>query len=166
MVTKEQIKNSMDAKWRLGQIKTYSVILGGILVSLLCFALFSGILHGDLALAFEVTGIYALLFIIIFAPFPLYNLYRYRKLFHHPEEYHLYTAVLDRPNTSYFYRGAIYYTVTLHTPDGFTRQANTKPLFSGGALASFPLDKYNNQTVTVAYKENENLLVILDEQKG
>ena len=161
MVTKEQIKTSMDAKWRLSQVKIYSAILGGILVFLLIVALFSALKHGDFSLSFEVSGICAIIFTIMFAPFPFYSLYRYRELFRNLDEYHIYTATLDQPSTSHLYRGAIYYTVTLHTADGFTIKADTKPLFSSGAFATFPLEEYNNKTVTVAYKENEDFLIIL-----
>lgn len=166
MVTKEQIKNSMDAKWRLSQVKIYSAILGGILAFMLFVALFSALKHGDFSLSFEVSGICAAVFAVIFAPFPLYSLYRYRELFRNLDEYRVYTATLDHPSTSHLYRGAIYYTVTLRTPDGFTTQTDTKPLFHSGAFATFPLEDYNNKTVTIAYKESEDLLVILDMQKG
>ena len=166
MITKEQIKNSMDAKWRRSQIKIYSAILGGILVFMLFVALFSALKHGDFSLSFEVSGICAIVFAVIFAPFPLFSLYRYRELFRNLDEYRVYTATLDHPSTSHLYRGAIYYTVILRTPDGFTIQTDTKPLFSSGAFATFPLEEYNNQTATVAYKESEDLLVILDMQKG
>jgi len=166
MVTKEQIKNSLDAKWRLSQIKIYSAILGGILVFLMFVALFSGATHGDFPLSFEVSGICAAVFTVIFVPFPLYGLYCYRQLFRGLEEYRVYTTTLDHPSTSRLYRGAIYYTVTLRTPDGFATQADTKPLFSSGTFATCPLEDYNNKTVTVAYKESEDLLVILGKQKG
>jgi hypothetical protein len=38
MVTKEQIKNSLEYKWRLRQVKTYLIIWGVMLV----FALMGG----------------------------------------------------------------------------------------------------------------------------
>ncbi|MBO5111481.1 MAG: hypothetical protein J6D21_12300 [Clostridia bacterium] len=166
MVTKEQIKSSLDAKWQMSQTKIYSAILGGILIFLLLIALVSGASYGNFALSFEVSGICAAVFAVIFAPFPLYSLYRYRELFRGLEEYRVYTTTLDQPNTSHLYRGAIYYTVTLRAPDGSATKTDTNPLFSSGAFASFPLEEYNNQTVTVAYKESEDLLVILDMQKG
>ena len=133
---------------------------------MLLVALFSGATHGDFALSFEISGICSAVFAVIFAPFPLYSLYCYRQLFRGLEEYRVYTTTLDQPSTSGLYRGAIYYTVTLRTPDGFTTKADTAPLFSSGTFAHFPLEDYNNKTVTVAYKESEDVLVILGKQKG
>ena len=165
MVTKERIKNSLDAKWRLSQVKIYSIVLGCILGFMLLVALFSGATHGNFALSFEVSGICAILFAVIFAPFPFYSWYRYREILRNAEEYQLCSTVLSWPSTSHLYRGAIYYNVELTLENGRTVHTETKPMWTSGAFAQFPLEDYHNKTVAVAYREADDFLVVLGEWK-
>ena len=72
-----------------------------------------------------------------------------------------YEVRLDHTGTSYWYRGAIYYTVTIETKAGYKVSADTKPLWSGGAFASFRLDDYNNKKIEIAYNQNTDEMMVL-----
>ncbi len=161
MLTKDIVKNSMEAKWRKNQLKLYIVIPGIFLLFLAFVGLFAGLQHGDFALSFEVTGIVMLVFALMFLPFVLFSLYKYRSLFKNLNDYEIYEVRLDRPGTSYWYRGAIYYTVTFETRAGYRVSMDTKPLWSGGAFASFRLDDYNNKKIEIAYNQNMDEMMVL-----
>lgn len=98
---------------------------------------------------------------LCFLPFVLFYLHRYMKLFKNLNDYEIYEVRLDRPGTSYWYRGAIYYTVTFETKAGEKVSKDTKPLWSGGVFASFHLDDYNNKKINVAYNESTDEMMVL-----
>ena len=113
----------------------------------------------------QVSGICTILFAVIFAPFPFYSWYRYREILRNAEEYQLCSTVLNWPSTSHLYRGAIYYNVELTLENGRTVHTETKPMWTSGAFAQFPLEDYHNKTVAVAYREADDFLVVLGEWK-
>lgn len=159
MLTKDIVKNSMEAKWRKEQLKLYIVIPGIFLLFLAFVGLFAGLQHGDFALSLEITGIVVLVFGLMFLPFVLFALYKYRALFQNLNDYEIYEVRLDHPGTSYWYRGAIYYTVTIETKAGYK-----VPLWYGGAFASFRLDEYNNKKIKIAYNEQTDEMMVLGDK--
>ena len=161
MLTKDMVKASMEAKWRKDQLKLYIVILGLFLLFIAFVGLVSGFEHGNFGLSFEITGILIMVFSLMFLPFALFALYKYLALFKNLDDYEIYDVRLDRPGTSYWYRGAIYYTVTIDTKAGYKVSVDTKPLWSGGAFASFHLDDYNNKQIKVAYNEQTDEMMVL-----
>lgn len=165
MLTKEMVKDSMEAKWRKDQLKLYIVIPVIFLIFLAFFGLVAGLQYGDFGLSFEVTGIVILIFALVFLPFVLFALYKYVALFKNLNDYEVYEVCLDRPGTSYWYRGAIYYTVTFETKAGYKVSMDTKPLWSGGAFASFHLDDYNNKKIEIAYNESTEEMMVLGAKK-
>ena len=164
MLTKDMVKSSMEAKWRMNQLKMYIAIPGIFLLFIAFVGVISGLQHGDFALSFEVTGIVMLVFALMFLPFVLFTLYKYRALFQNLNDYEIYEVRLDHPGTSYWYRGAIYYTVTIETKAGYKVSADTKPLWSGGAFASFRLDEYNNKKIRIAYNEQTDEMMVLGDK--
>ena len=162
MLTNEKIKNSLNAKWHIHNVSTYATVLaifGGVM---LFIAFCSSLMHeGGFALAISITGAVFLFFLIGILPFFAYEYYKYKSLFKDIDKYELCDAKLDRPSTSYFVRGAIYYTVAFKTADGETVTADTRAMWSSSPLAQNQLEEYNNKTVTLAYdKENDRLVVI------
>lgn len=161
MITKEKIKNSLSARWHLHNLRTYGVV--GLIygVIMLFIAIFAALMHGDFIFAISITGGIFLFFAIAISPFVIYEAHRYRSLFKSIDNYEPCEAMLDRPSTSYWARGAIYYTVTFKTSDGETVTADTRAMWSSAPLAPNQLEDYNNKTVTLAYdKEAERLIVI------
>ena len=165
MITKETIKNSLNAKWHLHNLSTYSIV-GLVYGAVMLFiAIFAALMHGDFILAISITGGIFLFFALAISPFVIYEAHRYRSLFESIDKYEIFEARLDRPSTSYWVRGAIYYTVTFKTSDGETVTADTRPMWSSAPLARNQLSDYNNKTVTLAYDKENDRLVVLDLKK-
>ena len=149
MVTKEQIKNSLEYKWRMRQCKTYLVIWG----VMAAFALMGGAasfgklgsVQGGLFVFLVVTAIYSL----VLLPLAIYPLVQIWLLGKRAERCSVHTVKLDRPGTSHMYRGAVYYTVSF-TDNGEYFVRDTKPLWSSYSV-EFPLDEYNNKEVKILY---------------
>ncbi len=160
MLTKEQVKHSMEAKWRLHQARLYAILLAVILGFFLFAALSSLTLHGfsskNIETALFACGMAALIFFLAFAPFVLFYLYRYLSLFRDLETYIIHEVTLERPSTSYWYRGAVYYTVQIEN-----QNIDTLPLWSSGIFSQFSLAEYNNRTIKVAYSEALAKLIVL-----
>ena len=68
----------------------------------------------------------------------------------HYTMFNSYEVMLDNVSTSYAYRGAVYYTVTIND-EGVTRQVSTNAYFSSSMFAKFNLEDYNNKRVIGLY---------------
>lgn len=150
MVTKEQIKNSMEYKWRLSQCKTYLVIWGVMLV----FALFGGV-YGAMKQNSASDGLFISLVTVGILSMPLlpmavYPIIQIGRLMQRAQVCTIHRVMLDRPATSAMYRGAVYYTVEF-TQDGERFLRDTKPLWSSAPMAQFQLDEYNNKQIDILY---------------
>jgi len=165
MLTKEIIKAALDAKWHLHNLKVYGVVSLIYGVIMLFIAVFSSLMHGDFVLAISITGSVFLVFALALSPFVIYEFYRYKSLFKSIESYEQGEAKLDRPSTSYWVRGAIYYTVTFKTSSGETVTVDTRPMWSSSPFAQNQLDDYNNKTVNVAYDKDSDRLIVLELKK-
>lgn len=161
MLTKEIVKKSMEAKWRKNQMSMHGVIALIIFVVIFFSTLFAGLQHGDILLALEVSGIVILIYALLFGCFVLYYTYKYFSLFKDLEQYEVYEVILDKPSTSYLYRGAIYYTVSFETIKGERITQDTKPFWSSAIFASFQLEDYNNKKIKIAYNANTETMITL-----
>ncbi len=169
MLTKEQIQNSLEAKWRKSQIKTYFVIFA-VFAVIFFVAMFFGIaIEGfsseNLLFCIEILGILYAVYFAVLLPFILYAWYQYRQLFQNLDTYTLYEAALDQPSTSHMYRGAVYYTISIPLASGKMLKRETKPMWSSGIFAPIPLADYNNKTIQVAYSEALDKLIIIEQRK-
>ncbi len=164
MLTKEQIENSLEAKWRTRQVYTYAGIFGITVIITLFMELFALMLHGfskeNLSIVLDTFFPVISIFFVVFLPFGIYCQTQYMALFKSLETYTVHEVLLDKPSTAYFYRGAIYYTVSMDIGSR-TVKAETKPLFTSGLLSSFPLEEYNNKKIKVAYSETLDKLIVL-----
>ena len=159
MVTKEQIKNSLEYKWRMRQCKTYLVIWG----VMAAFALMGGAasfgklgsVQGGLFVFLVVTAIYSL----VLLPLAIYPLVQIWLLGKRAERCSVHTVKLDRPGTSHMYRGAVYYTVSF-TDNGEHFLRETKPLWSSYSV-EFPLDEYNNKELKILYDREADQVFVL-----
>ena len=159
MVTKEQIKNSLEYKWRMRQCKTYLVIWG----VMAAFALMGGAagfgklgsVQGGLFVFLVVTAIYSL----VLLPLAIYPLVQIWLLGKRAERCSVHTVKLDRPGTSHMYRGAVYYTVSF-TDNGEHFLRETNPLRSSYSV-EFPLDEYNNKELKILYDREAYQVFVL-----
>ena len=164
MITKEIIKKSLDAKWRKRQINVWLFVLGAYAFVFLFAALIATAKHGNFLLSIEISGLCAAVCLPILLPFLGYNLWKYHSLFKDADSYSVYEVMLDKPETSYFYRGAIYYTVSFTDKNGNSIVRDTHPLWSSGIFDPCQLADYNNKRVFVAYNENTDTLIVLGKE--
>lgn len=161
MVTKEQVKGSAEARWRLNQIKMYGITLLVVAFLVAAFTLIRSTDTVHIGILWESYGITMAILACVLLPFILFDLWHYAKIVIGWQHYERYTVLLDRPGTSGIYRGAVYYTVTFTAKDGETVTMDTKPLWSSGVFALFRLEEYNNKQVDILYDPNQGRIVVL-----
>ncbi len=152
--TKEDIKNSIEYQWRkisfcwligIWAVITVVMLLGTLIMSL------DDIKY--IGLSLQIWLIATAIYSVILLPFVAYYGYKMLYILKHYTEFNSYEVMLDNVSTSYAYRGAVYYTVTVND-EGVTRQVSTNPYFSSSILAKFTLEDYNNKKVIGLY-DNE-----------
>lgn len=153
MVTKEMIKNSIEAKWRKCLIAYFSGCFGlGVFIVLT-------VIFNDESFA-DMIGFLG--FFVILLPLPcLYEMVRYFMLFFRHENYEIYEVLLDWPTTSLLYRGYVYFTVHIDTKSGMGGFRKTKPIWSDYRLSKFKAWEYINSKIHIAYDEDRDRIIIL-----
>lgn len=150
-LTKEDIKNSIEYQWRKTSAK-WLLIIWAIMAVVTLFG--SLIMSLDdikyIGLSFQIWLIVMAIYSAIYLPFVMFYRYKMTYLLKHYEEFNSYEVMLNNVSTSYAYRGAVYYTVTVND-EGVTRQVTTNPYFSSGTFAKFTLEDYNNKRVIGLY---------------
>lgn len=157
MVTKEEVKASMEYKWRAQQWKIYLGLFAFVMVLVIPMGFLK---TNSLELIGPAFGIVAVIYGLIFGPIILYSVWRQWELVHRCDHYEKYQVKLDHPSVSRNYRGAIYYQVLFQDNAGDWIRLDTKPLFSGGMFAVCPLEEYNNQTVEIFYDSEKEQVII------
>lgn len=165
MITKETIKNSLDAKWRKRQIIMYCSFLGVAFFIEFIFSLFTLLKENGVDYFLIPLIISTTFFLIILAPFIIYSISKYRSLFKDLENYHQYEVTLDKPETSYWYRGAVYYTVSFETVSNKKVTIDTNPLWSSFFTTIGEIKEYNNKKVDILYNENLDSIIVLGLQE-
>lgn len=152
MVTKEMIKNSMEAEWR----KRDAIIL--LVLPIIIFVVNIGLTAGGSEKSNTLgIGYWA----IASGGFSLYFGIRYWLLFLHRESYKVYAVKLDRPTSSYIEKGSVYFTVMIETESGINIFRKTKHIWSDYFFSKFKTWEYMNSTVLIAYDEERDRLVVL-----
>lgn len=160
MATKEQIKASMEYKWRLRQCRTYLAIWGMMLVFALIGGFSAGIKLQSAKDSVFVSCVAVAIFSVSLLPAAIYPMVQIALLSKRAENCTVHTVMLDRPSVSAMYRGAVYYTVEF-TQDGERFIRDTKPLWSSGDWAQFSLDEYNNKEVKILYNRGSDQVFVL-----
>ncbi len=159
--TKEDIKNSIEYEWRKTSAKWLFGIWAVIAVVMLLVSVLTSLDDMKyIALSIEVWLIVTAIYSAIFLPFVAFYCYKMIYLLKHYAEFNSYEVVLDNVSTSYAYRGAVYYTVTINDED-FTRQVSTNPYFSSGIFARFTPEDYNNKKVIGLYDSQMDKFYII-----
>ncbi len=160
-LTKEDIKNSVEYRWRktslLWVLGIWAVIT---VVMFLAVVLTSLDDMKYITLSLEVWLIVTAIYSVIFLPFIAYYVYKMLYILKHYKQFNLYEVMLDNVSTSYAYRGAVYYTVTIYD-DGTTNHVCTNPYFSSRIFATFILEEYNNKKVIGLYDSNLDKFYII-----
>ncbi len=153
MVTKEMIKNSMEAKWRKRFIVMFVILIA------ICVPFIGGIFCSDKSFADMIKSLVVSMIPLLLIL--LYETVRYFMLFLHRKDYEIYEVLLDRPTTSFWYRGCVYFTVDIDTKSGIGIFRKTKPLWSDYPLSKFKAWEYMNSKIHIAYDEERDKMIIL-----
>ena len=158
--TKEDIKNSVEYEWRKSSFYWILGIWAVIAVVMLFSILIIGFDDVRIGLGFEAWSIVMGIYSAIYLPFVAYYGYKMLYILNHYTEFNSYEVMLDNVSTSYLYRGAAYYTVTINY-DGTARQVKTNPYFSSGMLSRFTIEDYNNKKVVGLYDNRTDTFYII-----
>ena len=148
--TKETIKNSVEYQWRKSSFCWLIGIWAFIAVAMLLGVLIIGFNDIKPGMGLRVWIIVMSIYSVIYMPFVVYYAYKMLYILKHYTEFNSYEVMLNNVSTSYAYRGAVYYTVTIND-GGATRQVSTNAYFSSGVFAKFTLEDYNNKKVVGLY---------------
>ena len=149
--SKEDIKNSLEYQWRKISLKwvvglwaatAILIFFGTLIISL------DDIQH--IGMTIKICLIVIAVYSLIYLPFVMYYIYKMIYFLKYYEEFNFYEVMLDDVSTSWAYRGAVYYTVTIND-DGMIRKVTTNPYFSSGLFAKFPVEDFNNKKVIGLY---------------
>ena len=161
--TVNEIKNSVEYQWRKWQLKVLllSLLIVGVFTLFVLIIVF--ISNG--AIEFIGIGIKAWLFcmgicVLAFLPFCLFDYGKMRYLLKNYKRFNSYEAVLDNVSTSYWYRGALYYTVTIND-NGLPKKVRTNPCFTSHFLSKFRPEDFNNKKVVGLFDEDSGKFYII-----
>ena len=131
-----------------------------LLVDAICLVIFAFPAGGFLTREFLLVA--ALICGITIIPVLCYSIWVAVKIFRNPEGYIFGKCRLSQPHQCKMARGAMYFTVVLEDPrDGGKYILNTRPIFASYGIAGPLLEEYINKTVTVAYNEDTEAVVVI-----
>lgn len=159
--TREEIKNSLEYRWRKDSVRDFLLIWVIMAVLSLVVMLIFGIKDlGFIFVGLQIWLIVMALYGVFLLPFLAFYCYKMHDLLKRYEHLPSYEVVLDSVSTSYMYRGAVYYTVTI-CDQGITRRVRTNPLFSSKVSSMFTLEEFNNKTVVGLYDSDKDVFYIV-----
>ena len=156
-LSKDDILNSVEYQWRKHQLVLYFYFWLIISIITIFIPLAIGITNLEYiaVVALSCLGVIILIF-LIFGSFMLYSYSKMRYLLKNFENMQIYEVKLDDISTSYMYRGAVYYTVTINN-----KKVDTNPIFSSSFLSKYLLNEYNNKTVIGLFDESLNKFYVI-----
>ncbi len=156
-LTKDDIFISVEYQWRKHQLVLY--FHGWLIVSIISIFIpititITNLEYIDIAI---LSWLGAIIFMfLIFLPLMLYSYSKMRYLLKNYENMQIYEVKLDDISTSYMYRGATYYTVTINN-----KKVDTNPIFSSSFLSKHSLQDYNNKTVIGLFDKTLNKFYVI-----
>lgn len=162
-LTKDDIKNSIEYKWRLSQMKIYLYIFAffGFLYT---FVIIISLLPNFGSMKLPEMLLIWLIVTLFFGSFLLtpatYYLVKAKLFLKNYSKFKKYTVLLNNPSTSYLYRGAVYYNVDI-MDGGRCIKTSTSPYFSSSIFAAFTIEDYNNKKVTGLYDDLKGKLYLI-----
>ena len=156
-LSKEDILNSVEYQWRKHQLVLYFYFWLIISIITIFIPLAIGITNLEYIAVVALSCLGVIIFIfLIFGSFMLYSYSKMRYLLKNYENMQIYEVKLDDISTSYMYRGAVYYTVTINN-----KKVDTNPIFSSSFLSKHLLNDYNNKTVIGLFDESLNKFYVI-----
>ncbi|MDE7385069.1 MAG: hypothetical protein K2M84_04855 [Anaeroplasmataceae bacterium] len=168
MYSQVELKHCLECRWRIKQVKYYCGILGFLFALSMIFALIAFVVNIDkveqtgtvAGICFLTATIFIVTIFCTLLPFIIYSFNDYKKILRLSQNSSLYKVILDHPNTSFSYRGHVYYTVRFMTEDMKSISSDTKAMWSDFFLA-FPMSEYNNKEVEILYNEEYDRVIVL-----
>ena len=158
--TVDEIKNSVEYQWRKNQVKLY-LLIWLVIVCVTIIPIIASIRDFDLLVVGIVSWlIVVVVFGLLFGTFALISYGKMRYLLKNYQRFNSYEVVLDKVSTSYAYRGAVYYTVTVNY-EGLSKNADTNPYFSSLAMSKFTCEEFNNKKVVGLYDDERNKFYVV-----
>jgi len=162
MVTKEEVKNSMECMYLRRGLKLY---LTGIAIFWALAFLMLVLSSENLVIGLSGFGIVVLLSVVLFSPFIFFIYLRYKKIINNYENYDVYEVILDEPKVYYGLgrRGGriFYYNITFTTKDEKAVTTKTKPLWSESAFAFYDRRDYDKGKIKILYDERTGKVIVL-----
>lgn len=156
-LSKDDILNSVEYQWRKHQLVLYFYFWLIISIITIFIPLAIGITNLEYIAVVALSCLGVIIFIfLIFGSFMLYSYSKMRYLLKNYENMQIYEVKLDDISTSYMYRGAVYYTVTINN-----KKVDTNPIFSSSFLSKYLLNEYNNKTVIGLFDESLNKFYVI-----
>ena len=156
-LSKEDILNSVEYQWRKHQLVLYFYFWLIISIITIFIPLAIAITNLEYIVIIILSWLGFIIFmLIIFGPFMLYSYRKMRYLLKSYENMQIFEVKLDNISTSYMYRGAVYYTVTINN-----KKVDTNPIFSSSFLSKYLLNEYNNKTVIGLFDESLNKFYVI-----
>ncbi|MCH5172457.1 MAG: hypothetical protein J1F31_06495 [Erysipelotrichales bacterium] len=159
--TMEEIKNSVEYQWRKNQVKLYLTLWLIIVGATIFIPIIVSASNYELIVFGIISWLCAIvIFGLLFGSFALFSYSKMRYLLKNYQKFNSYEVVLDKVSTSYAYRGAIYYTVTINDKD-LSKKVDTNPYFSSSLMSKFSCEDYNNKKVVGLYDDNMDKFYIV-----
>lgn len=161
MVTKDIIKNSLEAKWRKHQTLFWIAFFSFIFFVAIIIDLMICIGDNDFSIFIFALGIACGIWVLPIISFSGFYFYKYKRLFRNLEDYQIYEVMLDKPSTSWNYKGAVYYTISFKIDNGNIITKDTLPIWSSSLMSVASLEDYNNKKIKIAYSDKEDEIIVL-----
>ena len=156
-LSKDDILNSVEYQWRKHQLVLYFYIWLIISIITIFIPLALAITNLEYIAVITLSWLGFIIFIlIILGALMLYSYSKMRYLLKNYENMQIYEVKLDDIQTSYMYRGAVYYTVTINNS-----KVDTNPIFSSSFFSKHLLEDYNNKTVIGLFDKALNKFYVI-----
>lgn len=162
-LTKEEIRNSLEYRWRKSHIKQILMTFFVMTVVTVIIMLLSAISDGNIEnIEFLLVGGFAVVafYLILLLPYLIFLCYKLLYLTSHYLEFDCFEVALDSFSTSYLYKNSIYYTVTV-SDGGYARNVDTDPCFSDGAFSEFTVKEWHGKKVIGLYDKDKNKFYVV-----
>ncbi len=159
--TMDEIKNSVEFQWRKSQIRSSLGIWFIIAILTSIIPIIVGVRDFEFLGVSIVTWLCAIGFLgLFFLSSALFYYNKIRYLLKNYQRFNSHEVILDKVSTSYAYRRAIYYTVTVHD-EGVSKNVATNPYFSSSFMSKFTCEDFNNKKVVGLYDDERNKFYIV-----
>ena len=156
-LSKDDILNSVEYQWRKHQLVLYFYFWLIISIITIFIPLAIGITNLEYIAVVALSCLGVIIFIfLIFGSFMLYSYSKMRYLLKNYENMQIFEVKLDNISTSYMYKGAVYYTVTINN-----KKVDTNPIFSSSIFSKHLLEDYNNKTVIGLFDKTLNKFYVI-----